>query len=490
MSALEEVVRANPHRISIADGDSELTYAELWSTITKLARLLAGFGVSKGDRVVFLLPNSVDFVALHLATIRLAAVSVPLDLATPSPTVKAICASCTPTLVVSSDESLLQSLPANLKVVSMRHLLEGIPEVTADLLASQSVDVFRDLTSIMFTSGSTGKPKGVKLTHRNNLAAIRNIIKYCEYTSSDFEVVTLPLAHSFGLGQVNSMLLCGGGAYLAPGMLKMKGVINALEKYKATGFPTTPAGVDLILTRYSELFRLKGTYLKRVVVNSAPLLPAQTVKLQNLFPRANIYVYYGLTEASRSCMLNLTSAGPDFYESVGPAMDGVQLRIDSETSEVIISGETVSPGYWPNDEHRRTASGFPEISTGDMGVTRDGLLFVTGRLKDQINVGGYKVSPVEVESVLKQHLPELKFAVFGRVCANGDEAVVCLVEDSGGERICSDRLREILVENLEFYKVPSEFVLVPSIPTILNGKIDRARLPHVIESVNIEREER
>ena len=475
ISALEDVVRSNQLGIAVADANTELTYAELWSIITKLAQVLEDIGVTKGDRVVFMLPNSVDFIVLHLAIIRAAAISVPIDLATPDRTVRDICESCSPALVVCASESYLQKSPITRGTISMARLLECAQDRCSDEFVSHEVDPSKDLTSIMFTSGSTGTPKGVKLTHHNNLAAIRNIINYCEYTSSDFEVVTLPLTHSFGLGQANSMLLCGGGTYLAPGMLKMKSVANALEKYKATGFPTTPAGVDLILSRYSELFQRKGSHLKRMVVNSAPLLPSQTAKLQALFPEVHIYVYYGLTEASRSCKLNLTEVGPDLYDSVGPVMEGVRLSIDDQTSEVFISGETVSSGYWPDDEHPRSTDDFPEIATGDMGVIRDGLLFITGRLKDQINVGGYKVSPVEVESVLKQQLPHLKFAVLGRACDTGDEQVICLVEESVGGNITREQLRDIAVQNLEFYKVPSEFVFVSVIPTIINGKIGRAK---------------
>ena len=216
MSALEAVVCSNPAAVCIADSDKELTYSELWSSITKVAQGLASLGVAKGDRVVFLLPNCVDFMVLHLAIIRLGAVSVPIDLATPAKTVSAICASCSPGLIVASDELNLTNLPDKQDAIPLSQLLESCLEVTSVSLASDNIDVDQDLTSIMFTSGSTGEPKGVKLTHRNNLAAIRNIINYCEYTSTDFEVVTLPLTHSFGLGQVNSMLLCGGGVYMHP----------------------------------------------------------------------------------------------------------------------------------------------------------------------------------------------------------------------------------------------------------------------------------
>jgi len=260
--------------------------------------------------------------------------------------------------------------------------------------------------------------------------------------------------------------------------LKMKAIVNALEKYSATGFPTTPAGVDLILNRYFKAFQSKGRFLNKMVVNSAPLLPSQTEKLQQLFPALNIYVYYGLTEASRSCFCNLTAVGSLFYHSVGPPMQGVTIVLDEQNSEISISGETVSKGYWPEEDHCLGESGYPQIFTGDTGYFDEfGRLYISGRIKDQINVGGYKVSPLEVEAVLKEWLPLSQVAIFGHKASDGNEVVVCLIEQSANSEVSHDRVRQVAKDELDFYKVPSVYVDVELIPTIVNGKIDRTMLP-------------
>ena len=478
IKALKKVVDRDPDQIALVDVAEELNYRQFWVRVTQIAKVLQKLDITAGDRVIFWLPNSVNLVSLHFAILRLSAISVPLDPASPSRSILKVAAISTPALLVFHGPEPTGSDWDSYNRVSLSHIVETAVTVGDEPLPVLDVDARSCLSSIMFTSGSTGVPKGVKLTHRNNLAAARNIIDFCQYTKDDFEVITLPLSHSFGLGQVYSMLLVGGGAFVIPGMLKMKAVVNALEKYSATGFPTTPAGVDLILNRYFEAFQSKGRSLKNMVVNSAPLLPSQTEKLQQLFPALNIYVYYGLTEASRSCFCNLTTVGSLFYNSVGPPMQGVTIVLEEQNSEISISGETVSQGYWPEDDHRLGESGYPQISTGDTGYFDEfGRLYISGRIKDQINVGGYKVSPLEVEAVLKERLPLSQVAVFGYKASDGNELVVCFIEQTANSEVSHDRVRQVAIDDLDFYKVPSVYVDVEVIPTIVNGKIDRTMLP-------------
>ena len=232
------------------------------------------------------------------------------------------------------------------------------------------------------------------LTNNNTLITINNIINFCNYNSNCCELVTLPLTHSFGLGQVYSMLFSGGSAFIEMGMLRMKRIFKAMDDYQITGFPTTPKGVELITTQYSKIFKEKAKDLEGMIINSAPLLPHQTKELLNLLPGTNIYVYYGLTKASRSSFVCLSGLDPTLYTTVGKAMDSVNISLENTTKEILISGPTVSKGYWPSELFEISDEDFPILKTGDLGTyDSDGNLYITGRLKDQINVGGYKSRP-------------------------------------------------------------------------------------------------
>jgi long-chain acyl-CoA synthetase len=339
----------------------------------------------------------------------------------------------------------------------------------------------QNLAVILFTSGSTGDPKGVMLSHSNTIQTVRNIINFCSYDKTCTELVTLPLTHSFGLGQVYAMLFSGGSAFLETGMLRMKRVFKAMDDFNITGFPTTPKGVDLIINQYAELFEKKGSNIQTLVVNSAPLMPHQTKKLQKILPKSNIYVYYGLTEASRSSFACLTDLGPDMYTTVGKAMDLVDISIDEDSGEIFISGPTVSVGYWPDSFFKTSAKNYPRISTGDIGCfDEDKNLFITGRIKDQINIGGYKVDPFEVEKIVKKYNKIKDLAVVGS-SLNNEEQIVYFIVPFNFENFESSDLKEYCRGKIEHYKMPHKIILIEKLPEGVNGKIDRKALKELIK---------
>src|SRR6202040_17606 len=111
-------------------------------------------------------------------------------------------------------------------------------------------------------------------------------------------------------------LFSGGALYLENGLSRLGRVMHALEDFSVTGFPGTPLGYGLLIDRYGAIFREKAKNLRFIVVNSAPLSPERTVQLREFFPKTKLYVYYGLTEASRATFICLSDLGPRYYRSV------------------------------------------------------------------------------------------------------------------------------------------------------------------------------
>ena len=340
-----------PNKLALASYTDSFTYSELWHSVTEVGKKLQNIGVNAGDRVVFSLNNNSEFIILHFAILKIRAISVPIDINISESNFDSIIDNVNP-VVIMADGNWKKAIFSDKKLFVD----------TSEFLANSNIDIRKEiehyeyqnnnsknLAVILFTSGSTGVPKGVMLSHANTIYTVRNIINFCGYNQSCTELVTLPLTHSFGLGQVYSMLFSGGSAFIESGMLRMKRIFKAMDDYHITGFPTTPKGVDLIINQYSEIFKNKGKDIKTIVVNSAPLMPNQTEELQKILPKSKIYVYYGLTEASRSSFACLTDLGPKMYSSVGKAMNSVDISIDNATGEIIISGPTVSVGYWPNE---------------------------------------------------------------------------------------------------------------------------------------------
>ena len=400
-------------KLAVKDPQSELSYAELGTASWNVGRFLNGLGIGAGERVILLLPNSVEFAQAHFGILCAGAISVPCDSAATASSLKEICASCGPRAIITDPaiwrriETSGLSIPSFEQVLFFRdgeigpgrqqlHVLTAVERLQSGGTPFKVSVNEEDVATLMYTTGTTGGAKGVPLTHNNVLAALRNIISYIGYQASDREVVILPLSHNFGLGHLYCNLISGGAVYTENGMARVGRVLKQLSAFKATGFPGTPTGMGILIDKYPEIFQKHGQRLRFSVVNSAPLPPERTEQLRQLLPNLDILVYYGLTEASRSTFISLTKEGSDYYRSVGPSMNQVEVKVlddqgnektVDEVGEVLISGPTVTKGYWSNPELNAVSFEKGALRTGDLGYKDErGYLFITGRIKDVINV--------------------------------------------------------------------------------------------------------
>lgn len=442
-----------PEAEAVCDPDESLTYAQLAERVNAVARGLHGAGIAPGDRVAVVMPNSVDFIVAHFGVLAAGAISVPCEPGISEANLSAIRESCEPKLVLRRGDNVFK---------------KWIQAGSADAVLPQRKP--SDVAALMYTTGTTGRPKGVMLTHANIFAALRNICEFVGYTEADREVVVLPLSHNFGLGHIYCNLLCGGAIYTEPGLTRVGRVLKKLRDWGATGFPGTPLGFVMLMDRYGDAFRECASGLRFIVVNSAPLPPERAAQLQELLPEVDLMVYYGLTEASRSTFISLSREGPGRYRSVGRAMPEVCIEI-LDTGEMVISGPTVTSGYW--NDPGRTAEALPDgrLRTGDLGqLDEGGYLTITGRIKDMINVGGYKVNPEEVERVLAS------CAGVADAGVAGDDKVHAFVVTETGSAFDAEALTRHCFSQLESYKVPAMFHQIDRIPRTDTGKPRRGDL--------------
>jgi long-chain acyl-CoA synthetase len=490
-------------RLAVQDSTTEASYATLLHEALSIAAGLRASGLARGDRVVLVLPNGVDFVRAHFGVLLAGGVSVPLDATIVTANARHIVDATGARLLLGHATAVARLLPALNS--STRVIVAGgdppaplpphVPTIgLAEFQTLAEPRSFLDgvrpdsVAAIMFTTGSTGVPKGVCLTHANVLAALRNICSYVGYTAADREVVVLPLSHNFGLGHLYCNLLNGGAVFTANGLTRVGRVLEAIERFGATGFPGTPLGYGMLLDKYAPVLATRGRNLRFAVINSAPLPPECTAQLQALLPQLDIMVYYGLTEASRATFLSLTRAGPKYFRSVGRALGSseVAIRLENgsfaapETSgEVVIRGPTITPGYWKGPAALEPALRDGWLHSGDLGyLDSTGHLFLTGRLKDVINVGGYKVNPGEIEAVLlgEPGIADAGVAGVEGVAGITGEAVVAAVVAAPGVTLDLAAIETRCVESLEKYKVPSRLVVLPSLPRSETGKVLRTEL--------------
>ncbi len=488
------------NREALADPNETATYAQLAGAASQHARSLRALGLAPGDRSLIVLPNSVDFVRAHFANLLAGAISVPCDVAISPTTLTAIASSCGPRFLLTDASTLKrlgEHLPASLEYVLVFGSSESTDVRVRDaraLASTQSSEALTDergsddVAALMFTTGTTGLPKGVMLTHANVLAALESITRFVGYSPEDREVVVLPLSHNFGLGHVYCNLLSGGAVYTDTGLSRPGRVLKALESFRATGFPGTPTGYGMLMDQFGPVLAAKGRGLRFAVINSAPLPPERAAQLQALLPHLDIMVYYGLTEASRTSFASLSRLGPELYRSVGRPMAHVEVQIQDgdgharttgESGEVVIRGPAVTQGYWRNPTETAEAFRSGWLKTGDLGrIDDEGLLWIIGRIKDVINVGGYKVIPGDVERVLLQVAGVVDAGAVGIDNLSGvtGEAVVAALVLKEGAVLDETALQQLCVQQLEKFKVPTRFVRVKEIARTNTGKIKRAEL--------------
>lgn len=482
---LLRATEAFPDRLAISDATGDLTYAELWTKVSRAAGGLQRLGLTAGEPVIVCLPNAADFVVAHFGVLAAGGLSVPCEHRAPAPVLADVAARTEARFAILPWPGVVDLLAVAPHLTCLYAGARGEDAIAApisfdDLCASSDpvVEVSprsgADTATLMFTSGSTGRSKGVVLAHAATLFTIDNLISRLGYGPAERELITLPVSHSFGLGHVYCNLFSGGAVRLEQGLLNLKRVFSGLTEFAATGFPGTPLGFGMLIDRTGPLLAQAGAALRFIVINSAPLPPERTAQLQALLPRTEIFFYYGLTEASRSTLISLTHAPVELHHSVGQAMPGVEISLAPQTAEVVIRGPHLAAGYWRDPELTAQTMGDGWLRTGDVGrFDNQSNLFIVGRLKELINVGGHKVDPSEVDAVI------MASGLVGDVATCGipgpaGELVACAVVSESD--IDEALLTEYCAARLEGYKIPTRWFRMAEIPRTDTGKARRQEL--------------
>jgi len=264
--------------------------------------------------------------------------------------------------------------------------------LTVDAIRHICEVIHNDSTHTLHTTGSTGDPKPILITRACRNAALKSIIQVLGYDGTQREVIGVPLDHSYGLGHLYCTLVTGGTVHISRGLQRPKRFIDALSR--ATGAPMPPAMLALLMGQYRDYF-VPRCHLKYIVCNTAPLPEELARDVLDTFPDLDLWVYYGLTEASRSTFHNLRETRR--FDSVGKASPGVDIKIDA--GEVLIRGDHVSPSCELDNGWLRT---------GDLGtLDKEGFLMLNGRKDDVINCGGIKYSAKAIEDELRPHVVDV-----------------------------------------------------------------------------------
>jgi len=449
------------------------TYAAILSRARRFASLLESNGVTAGDRVILTFPNSVDYFCAYLGSMFHSCTVLAVDFRSRPKHLEYVRTNCNAIIWITPwKRPDYNSIPG--QVVFPKNL-EQFPEMPMDRLCADE----NPLALIMYTSGATGIPKGVCLSHANLKHTIGSIISWADIDENDRELTTLSLTHLFGLAHVHIYWTLGGTIFIEEKLHNIPRLLEKISREKIASFPGTPAGFKIIIDQFADQFSEHAKDLKYIIVNSAPMEKEYIERILDLLPHTRFYMYYGLTEASRSSYICYNDHR-NKLDTVGRPTPGSQICVGSpssplvnEVGEILIRGPHLTKGYWGIDSDPYFKDGW--FKTGDLGtIDDDGFVTWKGRLKEQINIDGLKLTPMEVETVLMEHARVKDCAAVGVPDElTGESVMAFVVTDGDPDKKLEIELRRFCKSQLEIYKVPKRILFVDSIPRTDSGKTKR-----------------
>jgi HIP---CoA ligase len=515
---------------AIIDGEIVRSFAELADDVLRAARGFIAIGVQPGDRVGLWAPNSHRWVVAALGILSAGGTVVTINTRYRGPEARELLARTEATALVVAQGFLgydhigtLLAEPAAAPPDTDLSNLELIVDLAAEastsapgrpavvgwptlLAAAKSVPVAEalqragavgpaDLSEIIFTSGTTGRAKGVQLTHGAGIDLYRPYGRIWGLRRGDRYLIVLPFFHTGGnkAGMISCLL---HGVTMVPmAVFDPVEAMRLIERHRITVMNGSPTIYTSILDHPDRDRYDLGSL--RVAATGAAVVPQRLVeRARTELPFKNFITAYGLTE----CTGTATMCRPDDPTEVvthtnGSALPGVELRVISldgahaaagEPGEVLVRGPNVTSGYWRDPEATAAAidaDGW--LHTGDIGtLDAAGNLAITDRLKDLFIVGGFNVSPAEVEQAMARHPDISEVSVVGVPDERLGEVALAYVIAKPGTGPTGEQIIAWCRERLANFKVPRAVVLVDALPRNASGKVlkhelrSRARRPH------------
>lgn len=479
------------------------SYGLLDEQANRLARLLVSSGLRRGDRVALLLENSAEYVITYYAILKASGITVALNTENTAEDVAYIITDCGVRLLVTSPRLfakvskpaggaapgvLLWSAAAPMSSDGASPAPVLLPEAFAGEKAVppavRGIDL--DVASIVYTSGSTGKPRGATLSHLNIVSNTRSIIEYLGLTSDDRIMVVLPFHYIYGKSLLNTHFFAGGSVVVDNRFLYPNVMLQTMREQEATGFAGVPSTFTILLSR-SSLRTMTFPQLRYITQAGGAMPPAVQKKVAEAFAPARLFIMYGATEASARLSYLDPADLPHKWGSIGKAIPNVELFVAGEDGcplqagregEIVARGSNIMSGYWNHPEETVQVLRNGLYYTGDLGRMDDqGFLYVVGRLKEMLKIGGNRVSAKEIEEALHEHPDVIEAAVVGVPDdVMGEVPKAFLVTKKGTSKRLLEELPRFLQSRLAPYKVPKYYENRDSLPKNDAGKILKLEL--------------
>ena len=436
---LHQNARCYPDKVAVVCGDTSLTYAQLWQEVARRAQ-----DFHPHEVVCFRSSQDIDFLVTYMAVHLAGGVAVPLEHGMPDTLFERISSA------VAHSFTLHSSLP---------------------------------IADILYTTGTTGQSKGVMVSHRALIADAENLIAGQGFSHDLVFIINGPLNHIGSLSKIWPCIILGATILIIEGMKDLNAFFRALDtppssfllppssKLKFATF-FVPATIRMILQFAPDRLASYAHKLDFIESGAAPLPQTDMKRLCELLPHTRLYNTYASTETGIIATYNYND-GRCMANCLGRPMPHSKILITPD-GLIACQGDTLMSGYVGDPELTATVLRDDSVFTSDVGILdEEGMLHLSGRSSDVINVGGFKVSPIDVEEVAMASP-----LVSDCICISASHPVTgralkLLVVTPSGQKLDKRTLARYLADRLEPYKVPMLYEQVDTIARTYNGKLDR-----------------
>ena len=457
-------------RLAIEFGETHLTFGDLNVRSNQMAHVITSQGLVAGDRLALYLENSLEFVDIYLACLKLGVIIVPINILYKEREITHIMNDATPRAIVSFNE------------------IEGMETWDAVQLVDKARYQSRDRVrckatgdspaAIIYTSGTTGTSKGAVLSHNNFIANAINLNICWKITEADRLLLGLPLFHVHGLANgMHCAFVAGATTRLLPRFEHEK-IKDECADFKPTLFYGVPTVYVRMLEKSNEDAQAIGSTMRLFVSGSAPLPPQVLDAFREKYGHV-ILERYGMTET----LMNISNpyVGERRPGTVGFSLPGTSVKIITpegkeagidEEGEIQIKGPNVFSQYWNRPDATNASFENGYFKTGDMAVvSEDGYYTLRGRKSELIISGGFNIYPREIEEFLMEQDEVKEAAVIGIPDPVRGELPVAFVVVDGqlDEKALEDKCKKALAS----FKVPRKFIAIDVLPRTALGKVQK-----------------
>lgn len=508
LKRIENLASARPDQAAVIYKKETLTYTQLYRKAIGIGAWLRLQGVSSGDRVCFSAVSRPETVAVYLGCQSIGAVAVFLD-RNAIPDNMARISRIAEARLLLTDKKMTER-EAGCPVFPLRKVYDQaeeqapLPEAEKNgqgqILAEVSEE---DISELIFTSGTTGKPKGVMLSYRAVYNILMNTQEGCGYHQETIMLLPLPLHHSFGLRVLRAVLYSGGCVVLQNGFGFARETLNNIGTFHCNAMALVPASYEVLKDQMGDAFSKILSGLSSIEVGAGSLLAGQRREITGLLPDTQIWNVWGSSESGGAifCDVNKMCRREDAVSSLGRALkDRVEVRFLNEKAPIgepglngrlsdyylektdaehpgrmVLRGGMIMSGYWKDEKNTAAALTDGWLITGDMAYQDgEGNIFMLGRADDLINMGGEKISPIEIENIADQYEQIRECACVGVPDQRlGQMPVLFLKAGPGYEE---SEFQKWLSGKIERIRQPQRMITLDAIPRSRIGKVDRKAL--------------